>query len=309
MPLDPQVQTYLQQQAELKAPPLITLSPTTIRQQRARLLALEPPGVALARVENRTLPGPGGDIPIRIYTPEAGAPLPILVFFHGGGWVLSSLDTHDKLCRSLARAAHCLVISVAYRLAPEHKFPAALEDAYAATSWVARHARDIQGDSTRVAVGGDSAGGNLAAVVAQMARNQHTPQLVFQLLLYPVTDFTALTRLNLKHAEDYGLSQEDMAWFDAHYLNEASEGLSPLASPLLEQDLTNLPPALIITAQYDILHEEAELYGKRLQEANVPTTVHCYPGMIHGFLLLPGIAMSDVAIVEAGEALQVAFKR
>src|SRR5215471_17716196 len=196
MPLDPQVQTYLEQMASLNMPPIHTFEPALIRQAIAMQTNMamqnsKPEAVAL--VENCTIPGPLGEIPVRIYTPQGSGPFPVLVFFHGGGWVICNLDTHDALCRSLTNSSACVVVSVDYRLAPEHRFPAAPGDCYAATRWVANHRTALNIDATRIAVGGDSAGGNLAAVVAQMARDKGGPALVFQLLIYPATDFTART--------------------------------------------------------------------------------------------------------------------
>src|SRR5579885_966619 len=193
MPVDPQVQADLDQRAALM-PPLSTMAPEVIRQAIAmQLEATAEEKEPVAKVEDRTIPGPAGEIPVRIYTPEGSGPFPVLVFFHGGGWVICNLDTHDGSCRNLAKGAGCVVVSVDYRLAPEHKFPAAVEDCYAATKWVAEHAASFNGDPSRVAVGGDSAGGNLTAVIAQLARDRGEPSLVFQLLIYPATNFNGDT--------------------------------------------------------------------------------------------------------------------
>lgn len=191
MPLDPQVQTLMDQMAALNAPPIHTLTPQLVRMGIKMQLAndtSEPESVA--QVVNRTIPGPVSDIPVRIYTPTGSGPFPVLVFFHGGGWVICDLDTHDSLCRSLCNGANCVVVSVDYRLAPEHKFPAAPEDCYAATQWVAGHTTEINANPGKIAIGGDSAGGNLTAVVAQMVRDNGGPSLALQLLIYPATDFT-----------------------------------------------------------------------------------------------------------------------
>jgi len=308
MPLDPQAQAYLDQMAALNAPPLHTLTPELIRQatsmQRAMLGEPEP----VANVENRVIPGPAGDIPVRIYTPSGNGPFPVLVFFHGGGWVICDLDTHDDICRSLTNQAACIVVSVDYRLAPEHKFPAAPEDCYAATRWVAGNAAQLNGDSSRVAVGGDSAGGNLAAVISQMARDQGGPPLVFQLLIYPATDFKANTPSIEENADGYFLSKQDMIWFTNHYLNDEKDKLNPLASPLKASDLSGLPPALIITAQYDPLRDEGELYGQRLKAAGVPVTISRYNGMMHGFLSMASVIdQGKQALAECAAALQAAF--
>ncbi len=308
MPLDPQIQAYLDQMAAMNMPPIHTLTPEQVRMGIAMQLAMEniePEQVA--RVENRTIPGPAGEIPVRIYTPQGNGPFPALVFFHGGGWVICNLDTHDGICRSLANGAGCVVVSVDYRLAPEHKFPAAPEDCYAATQWVAQNAAELNVDASHIAIGGDSAGGNLTAVVAQMARDRGGPHLVFQLLIYPATDFRMNTVSIEENATGYFLTKDDMIWFTNHYLNSEEDKTNPLASPLLASDLSGLPPALIITAQYDPLRDEGELYGQKLREAGVPVTISRYEGVIHGFF---GSIPSDrgkQAEAEASAALRLAF--
>ncbi|HLI06994.1 MAG TPA: alpha/beta hydrolase [Ktedonobacteraceae bacterium] len=308
MPLDPQIQAYLDQMAAMNMPPIHTLTPEQVRMGIAMQLAMEniePEQVA--RVENRTIPGPAGEIPVRIYTPQGNGPFPALVFFHGGGWVICNLDTHDGICRSLANGAGCVVVSVDYRLAPEHKFPAAPEDCYAATQWVAQNAAELNVDASHIAIGGDSAGGNLTAVVAQMARDRGGPHLVFQLLIYPATDFRMNTVSIEENATGYFLTKDDMIWFTNHYLNSEEDKTNPLASPLLASDLSGLPPALIITAQYDPLRDEGELYGQKLREAGVPVTISRYEGVIHGFF---GSIPSDrgkQAEAEASAALRMAF--
>jgi acetyl esterase len=308
MPLDPQARAYLDQLAALNAPPLSALTPEVARQAIQMQTVLVAEREPVARVEDRRIPGPEGEIPLRIYTPAGAGPFPALVFFHGGGWVICDLETHDGLCRSLTNGVGCVVVSVDYRLAPEHKFPAALQDCYAATRWVAGHAAEIAVDGTRIAVGGDSAGGNLAAVVAQLARAQGGPPLVFQLLIYPATDLTADTPSKRENSEGYGLSREDMLWFASHYLRSPADARDPLASPMLTPDLRGLPPALIITAEYDPLRDEGEQYGARLQEAGVPVTVSRYAGMIHGFLTPPvPFDQTQRAIAECCRALRRAF--
>ena len=308
MPLDPQTKAYLDQMVELQMPPITALSPEAIRQGIAAQFASVPPGEPVASVVNRTIPGPAGEIPVRIYTPEGSGPWPILVYFHGGGWVICSLDSHDGQCRSLANGAGCIVVSIDYRLAPEHKFPAAPEDCYAATCWVAEHAAELGGDPARIAVGGDSAGGNLTAVVTQMARAQGGPRLIFQLLIYPATDFSAQTASKKENAEGYFLTLEDMHWFENHYLRDQADRLNPLASPMQAKDLSNLPPALILTAEYDPLRDEGELYGQGLQAAGVPVIIRRYNGLIHGFF---GMALivdeAKRAVKETTQTLREAF--
>ena len=263
---------------------------------------------AVEAVADRTIPGPASDIPIRVYTPKGGSTLPVLVFFHGGGWVICDLDTHDGVCRALANAAGCIVVAVDYRLAPEHKFPAAADDAFAATEWVAEHAVEIGGDPSRVAVGGDSAGGNLAAVVAQMANDRGGPKLAFQLMVYPVTDYNFDTASYRENAEGYMLTTDAMKWFWTHYLPDAKAGLDPRASPLRADDLSGLPPALVITAEFDPLRDEGEAYAARLADAGVAAKSTRYDGMIHGFFSMSALLpQGRQAIDEAAAALREAF--
>lgn len=285
MPVDPQVQAMLDQAAALDQPPLHLLSP---QEARAAMIAtfVDPTAVpeTVARVEDRTIAGPAGEIPVRVYAPASDAALPILVYFHGSGFVVCNLDTHDGVCRSLANGAACIVVSVDYRLAPEHPFPAAVDDCYAATVWVAAHAAELGGDPNRVAVGGDSAGGNLATVVARLARDQHGPNLVYQLLIYPVAEQPGLTPSYEQNANGYDLTREGMIWFWNHYLPDRATWTDPRAAPLRATDLSKLPPALVLTAEYDVLRDEGELYAQRLQEAGVPVRLIRYEGMIHGFV-------------------------
>ena len=310
MPVDPQVQTLLQQLAALNGPPLHQVS---VEQTRMMYKAMRTGRVPkeMYKVEDRTIPGPAGEIPVRIYTPEGEGQHPVLVYYHGGGWVIGDLDTHDAVCRELANQGHCIVVSVDYRLAPEHKFPAAVEDCYAATQWVADHATEIGADANKVAVGGDSAGGNLAAVVSQMARDKSGPRIIFQLLIYPATDYYLPgTKSSFENAEGYFLTRDDMIWFADHYMNSADEANNPYLAPLRANDLHNLPPALVITAEYDPLRDEGQQYGERLQEAGVPVTSTLYNGMIHGFFSLSDILdQGKVAIAEAAAALRTAFEK
>lgn len=268
------------------------------------------PGEDVEHVDDRTIPGPDGDIRVRVYRPKSDGPLPVLVYYHGGGWVICSIDTHDSLCRELTNRTGCIVVSVDYRLAPEHKFPAAAEDAYAAYIWVATHGSEIGGDIERIAIGGDSAGGNLTAVVALMARDRGAPSPVFQLLVYPVTDHDFELPSMIENAEGYLLGRADMQWFWGHYLSDPSEADNPYAAPLRAESVAGTPPALVITAEYDPLRDEGEAYGARLIEAGVPTTVTRYDGMFHGFFQMG--AMLDRgrdAVAEAASALQQAFAR
>jgi acetyl esterase len=215
--------------------------------------------------------------------------LPLLVFFHGGGFVIGDIDTHDATCRGLAKAAHCIVVSVDYRLAPEHPFPAAPEDCYAATVWVADNAASLGGDGARLAVGGDSAGGNLAAVVALMARDRGGPALTHQLLIYPVIDHNFDTASYVENGRGYLLSREMMMWFWGLYLEDAGDGSKPYASPIRAEDLSGLAAATIISAEFDPLRDEGEAYARRLGDADVAVTARRYDGMVHGFFAMTAV--------------------
>lgn len=309
MALDPQVKFLLEQMEAAGAPPTHTLTPEQAREATDfRALAGEPEEVG--NVENRTIPGPLGNIPVRIYTPKGQGPFPALVFYHGGGWVIGNLDTVDVPCRILTNQANCVVVSVDYRLAPEHKYPAAAEDAYAAAKWVAENAATIQVDPRRVAVGGDSAGGNLAAVVALMARDKGGPSLCYQMLIYPVTHHSYDTDSYRENASGYLLTKDSMVWFWDHYLREEQDGRQPYASPLLAGDVSGLPPALVLTAEFDPLRDEGEAYAKRLISSGVQVEGKRYDGMIHGFFWMPGaLTQGRKAVEHAANALRTAFSR
>ena len=229
-----------------------------------------------------------GDLPVRVYHPEPSEQRPLLVFFHGGGFVLGDLDSHDRLARALANAAGSVVVAVDYPLAPEHKYPAAPDAAFAAVRWIADNAAELGADATRLAVAGDSAGGNLAAIIALKARDVGGPAIALQVLIYPDLDFRRSNFSIREFAGKYGnISRATQEWFMDHYIKSESEKLDPLVSPLLAPSLADLPPTLIITAEYDALRDEGEAYGARLREAGVPTTVKRYDGMIHEFLRWP----------------------
>jgi acetyl esterase len=247
---------------------------------------------------------------LRIYAPSSPGPYPLLVFFHGSGFVLCSIDTHDGMCRNLCAGADCLVVSVDYRLAPEHKFPAAVDDCAFATRWVAEHATELGGDPARIIVAGDSAGGTLAAATALRLRDEGGPSLYGQLLMYPVTDYHTPGRPSYEdNAEGYGLTRDTMKWFWDHYLNNPSEASNPYAAPLRARDLSGLPPAFVITAEYDPLRDEGERYAERLREANVRTAMSRYDGMNHGFLFWVGLVdQAGDAMAEACAWLRGAFK-
>ena len=233
----------------------------------------------------------------------------MLVFYHGGGFVIGDLESHDGLCRSLTNGAGCVTVAVDYRLAPEAKFPAAVDDCYAATRWVAHNAASLNADSNRLAVGGDSAGGNLAAVISIMARDQKTPKIAFQLLIYPATDLTCSAPSHKTNTE-YILSPDDIRWFMGHYLRSDADRRNPLASPSFAANFRELPPALIITAEFDPLRDEAEDYGKKLREAGVPVQVSRYEGMVHGFASMGDMLdKGKQGVAEAAAALKSAFAK
>jgi len=237
----------------------------------------------VAAVKDLEVPGPAGSIPVRVYRPSEQTDLPVLVYLHGGGWAICSLETHDASCRQLANDAGCMVVSVDYRLAPEHRFPAAPEDCYAALTWTAENAASLGGDPRRLAIGGDSAGGNLSAVVALMARDRKGPRLCHQLLVYPVTDHAFDTDSYRENADAPILTREIMQGFWSYYLSRAENGRHPYASPLRAEDVSGLPPAHVITAEYDPLRDEGEAYARRLSDAGVPVVQRRFDGMVHGF--------------------------
>jgi acetyl esterase len=290
------------------APAIDRLSPTEARRHmalNARMLALS--AEPLARVEQLTLRGPAGPIPARLYAAtHAPDPRPLLVYYHGGGWVVGGLDTHEVVCRFLAREARVQVLSVDYRLAPEHRFPSAVEDALAAFRIATQEAAALGADPARIAVSGDSAGGNLAAVVSQLAAQggTDTPP-AFQLLFYPVTDLSKKHASYRTFADGFFLTERTMDWYRKHYLAHEDEAFDPRASPLLSKDLTALPPAHIVTAGFDPLRDEGEAYAARLREAGVPVTLRRHPGQIHGFCNVSAVARSArAALVEAAAALR-----
>jgi acetyl esterase len=289
-------------------PPFDAVSVEEARAASGAFTNLQGAPEAVGSVDNLVAPGPNGEIALRVYTPERDGPLPLLVYFHGGGWVLGDLETHDGVCRALANAANCTVVAVDYRLAPEHKFPTAVDDAYAATRWVAENAGRLDGDPKRIAVGGDSAGGNLAAVVALMARDRGGPQLATQLLIYPVTDTACDTACRQENGQGYLLTVDMMRWFQHHYLRGDGDQEDPYAAPLRARDLRGLPPALVITAEFDPLRDEGEAYAVRLRAAGVPTTLKRYDGMIHGFFGMGAVLdQARVAMEEVAAALREVF--
>ncbi|WP_445488315.1 alpha/beta hydrolase [Rhodopseudomonas sp. RCAM05734] len=288
--LDPDAAAVLAALRAAGRPPYETLTPAEAREWylKAREVA-NPVPPPLASVHAMTVPGPAGAIPVRIYTPltlrKADGMAPCLVFFHGGGWVIGDLDSHDVVCRTLAAEGEMIVISVDYRLAPEHKFPAAIDDALAATRWIADNAVALNIDANRIVVGGDSAGGNLAAIVAIDAR-EHGPKLAGQVLIYPATDFRMTHPSHSEPETDCLLTHNVIRWFRDHYLNGADDVDNWRASPARVDDLAGLPPAYVITAGADPLRDEGDEYADRLRDAGVAVSNKTYPGQFHGFITM-----------------------
>jgi acetyl esterase len=307
--LHPQVQALRDRIRQDGAPHLSTLS---IEQARAADRAAATTGTgqaeAVAEVRDFTLPGPAGDLSARLYRPAGSGRRPVLVYYFGGGWSLGTLDTSDGVCRMLANAAGCVTVSVGYRLAPEHKFPAAVQDCYAGAAWVAAHSAELDIDVERLAVGGDSSGGNLAAAVALLSRDQGGPAVAHQLLVYPNTDYQAGTPSMREMDDQYFFNRSSVRWYWGMYLAAPEEGASPLASPLRADDLSGLPAATVITAEYDPLRDEAEAYATRLRMAGVPAEVVRYDGMMHGFFTMTGVLdTARVAVLTAADRLRDAF--
>jgi acetyl esterase len=312
MTLDPQSAWVLELVEKAGNPTLDSLSVPDARalfEDTAWRLDFEP--VEMARIDRLEVPVVGGAIGARAYTPEGlgDETVPALVFFHGGGWVVGSLDTHDRLCRKLAELARCKVVAVAYRLAPEHPFPGPVEDAVAAFRWIAGEAAALDIDPARIAVGGDSAGGNLSAVLCQTVRDDgDAVRPCFQLLLYPATDFAGEHASREANAEGYMLTQSLMDYFGDHYMGEWSKPEDPRLSPLRAPTLEGLPPALVVTAGYDPLRGEGIAYADALKAAGVPVAFRDYPGMLHGFFNFGGaVKVAERAVGEAAADLRRAF--
>jgi acetyl esterase len=269
-----------------------------------------PKDIPIGNVSDIRIPGPAGDIPARMYTPVGAADetLPAMVFFHGGGFVIGSLETHDGLCRMLANMSGCRIISIDYRLSPEHPFPAAVEDAFAAAEWVASNAAQLGIDPERLAIGGDSAGGNLAAVVTQIARDTGAPKLAFQMLLFPAADLGADTASRRDFAEGYLLDMKTMHWFGNHYLGTNGDAKHPQASPLLADKFTGLPPAFVMVAGFDPLHDEGIAYAEKLHSAGIAVTIEDYPDLVHDFIYLVSVLpQASEALAKAASALKGAL--
>ena len=306
--LHPQVEQALKQMQAAGLRPIESMTPAEARAQMeetARARKAEP--LPVARVEERGMPGPVGPIRLRLYRPNATGPVPVIVYFHGGGHVIGSLDTHDLIARNLCSGAEALVVSVDYRMGPEHKFPAAVEDSWAALEWTRTNAASLGADPERMGVHGDSAGANLAAVVALMARDKGQPRLRLQSLVYPVADYTLSAPSYEKYASGYGiLTRGAMQWFQQHYLRNPGEAEDWRASPIKAASHSGVAPAILVTAACDVLHDDGQNYAEALRRAGVPVEYREFPGMIHAFFgMVPAVddAMNAQRLVAA------AFKR
>ncbi len=312
MELDPQVRKIVDEINAIDVPPIAERPLEEVRAGfRKLVMELQNPGPDVARTEDREIPGPHGPIRARIYWPEesaSSAKLPVYINYHGSGFVVLSIDTHDNVCRTLCKGAGCIVVAVDYRKAPENKFPKAADDAWASLQWVAAHCAEFGGDPARIAVGGDSAGGGLAAVTAQRAQAEGGPALVFQLLVYPVTDTRQDRESYRTFAEGYMLTAEAMAWFFDCYFSDESERAHVSVAPLRADDVSGLPPALVLTASHDPLLDDGVAYAQRLEAAGVPTEHVNYEGQVHGFWTATAtMDASHAAHAKACGALRAAF--
>lgn len=312
MPVDSRTRALLDMLNRIEAPRLHDQPLDIARHNFQKLMFAyrgEPPeGVSVRELLLSRRELEGGALPARLYCPEGEGPWPTLLWLHGGGWTLGDLAGYDVLCRMLAVCAQCAVLALEYRLAPENPFPAAVDDVWFALRWLVRHAGEHDLDATRLAIGGDSAGGNLAAVASHLARDAGGPALCMQLLVYPSTDQTSLRLSHETYGEGYFLDRDSIAWFQRNYLPAEADKLDWRASPLLAPDFSGLPPALVITAECDPLTDDAYAYASHLQAAGVPTTYSEYEGAIHGFFGMPRLLPSAAkAIEEAGAALREAF--
>ncbi|MBI3677061.1 MAG: alpha/beta hydrolase [Proteobacteria bacterium] len=312
MPLDPLLKAFLDQMAAQPGPKMWEIEAPVARELFVAMMGLVgPKDVPIGKAVNHIIPAPHGEIPVRIYTPVAAAAeaLPTLVFFHGGGWVIGNIETHDGLCRILANESACRVISVEYRLSPEHKYPAAVEDAFAAVTWIEANASTLGVDANRIAVGGDSAGGALAAVVAQMAKEKGKLRIAYQMLFFPVTQIGDETTSMREFAEGFFLETPTLKWFYNHYLSADADRNDPRVSPLAVKDFSGLPPAYIMLAGFDPLHDEGLAYAEKLRTAGVPVTVADYPDMVHDFIYMQNVLpQAPQALAAAAAALKGALK-
>jgi acetyl esterase len=309
--LDPQARVLLERFARSPAVDLDSLSAAEARRSyREGRLALAPPPAAMEKTRDLLVPGAAGGIRVRTYRPpgeDPGAALPAVVYFHGGGWTCGDLDTHDSVCRGIAVHGRCTVVAVDYRLGPEHKFPAAVEDALAAVEWTSANAGSLQVDASRLAVAGESAGGNLAAVAA-IALRDSGPPIAMQVLVYPVVDQASDTASLRRFARGYSLTAELLRWYQSQYLRNDGDRADWRASPLLARDHSRLPPAYIVTAGFDPLLDEGKAYADRLEKAGVSVVYECFEGMIHGFLPMGGaLAAARHAHYRIGQMLRTRF--
>ncbi|HVP84699.1 MAG TPA: alpha/beta hydrolase [Rhizomicrobium sp.] len=311
MPLDPLVQAFLDQLNAQPSPPMWQLTPDQAREMFVAMMNLVgPKDVPIGKTENISIPGPAGDIPARIYSPVAAGSdaQPTLVFFHGGGWVIGDLETHDGLCRMFANEGGLKVIAVDYRRAPENPFPAAIEDAFAAVSWIEANAAKLGVDPNSIAVGGDSAGGGLSASLAQMAKTEGAPHIGFQLLMFPVTHVGGDTPSLHDFAKGYFLETETLEWFYKCYAPNADDRNDPRASPLLAEDVSGLPDAYVMLAGYDPLHDEGLRYAEKLRGAGAAVTVADYPDLVHDFIYMQAVLpQAHAAVSAAAKAVAAAL--
>lgn len=311
-PLDPQIRTLLEKAKQSGLPEFWQLTPNQAREEYVRRVQrLGPKDEPIHHFEDRKIPGGDHALTIRVYTPRErmiGEKLPVLIWFHGGGFVIGDLNTHDSACRRLATLGECMVIAVDYRLAPEWKFPAAVDDSMSALRWIALHGEEIGVDTERIAVGGDSAGGNLAAVCAILARNEGFPVLKHQLLIYPCVAPEPETQSHREFAEGYMLTRKTITWFFKQYLRSQKDINDFRYAPLIADDLSKLPPAFILTAGFDPLRDEGVMYAQKLISAGNDVTLVNMPGMIHGFYLMLGaIDAAGEAVAMSAHALKQAF--
>jgi acetyl esterase len=308
--LHPQIQKVLENMARLDLKPIEAMTPAEAREQMEMMAAsrkAEP--LPTARIENRAILGPAGEIPVRIYWPNAAGTRPAIVYYHGGGHVIGSLDSHDLVARNLCGGAGAVVVSIDYRMGPEHRFPAAVEDSFAALEWVHANAASLGADPDRLGVHGDSAGANLAAVVALVARDKGGPKLRLQSLVYPVADFRMETESYKKYATDCGiLTAEAMKWFRGHYLRTMDDATDWRASPVLAPSVAGVAPAIVIAAECDVLRDEGLAYAERLKAAGVPVEYKRYAGMIHAFFgMMPAVDDAMNAQQQVWAAFKEAF--
>ncbi|MYA02523.1 MAG: alpha/beta hydrolase [Chloroflexi bacterium] len=302
MPPTPETQGLLAMLEEAGGPDISEQTPEEARVAIAGFAAMQAGAPEPARVEDRTVPGPAGDIPIRVYASE-GDNLPVVMYFHGGGWVLGDIESHDGTCKQLlAELGDAVVVSVHYRLAPEDKYPAAADDCYAAAAWVAENGGQIGADGSRMAVCGDSAGGNLSAVVSQMARDRGGPAIAAQVLHVPVTDHNYSYPSYTENAEGMLLTRDSMVWFWDHYLPNAEAGQEAYASPIKAADLSGLAPALIQTAEFDPLRDEGEAYGAAIEAAGGDVTVHRYDGVVHDPFMMFAVIPTGIECLKEAAA-------